>query len=161
MKKPEIQERPSGQSGKQKVYPGELAEPKDIRRLADEYRKAAHLLIKNGRRGAPLSWAPYRLSAIHAIELYLNAVVLHLGHEPTRVRGMQHNLSTRAELAIAGGLRLRKRTAAHLHAMVGNREYLVTRYETVVTMTVSQINRLTASLDEVANKVTERMTLDR
>jgi hypothetical protein len=38
--------------------------------------------------------------------------------------------------------------------MVGNREYLVTRYGAEMTSTVSQINRLTATLDEVANKVT-------
>ena len=42
----------------------------------------------------------------------------------------------------------------HLHAMTGNREYLVTRYGPEMTATVSQVNRLTATLDEVAKKVT-------
>ncbi len=88
---------------------GELAEPKDIRRLADEYRKAADLLLPLARRGEAMSRAPYRLSAIQAIELYLSALLL---HDP----------AARAELAIAGGLQLRKRTTAHLSAMTGNRE---------------------------------------
>jgi hypothetical protein len=60
--------------------------------------------------------------------------------------------------AIASNQRLpapsvRKRTALHLSAMEGNREYLVTRYGPEMTGTVSQINRLMATLDEVANKV--------
>jgi ribulose-5-phosphate 4-epimerase/fuculose-1-phosphate aldolase len=67
---------------------------------------------------------------------------------------MQHNLAERAKRAMDSGLQLRKRTAAHISAMVGNREYLVTRYGAEMTSTVSQINRLTATLDEVANKVT-------
>lgn len=67
---------------------------------------------------------------------------------------MHHNLAARTELAIAYGLRLRKLTAAHLSAMDGNREYLVTRYGPEMAATVSQINRLTATLEEVASKVT-------
>jgi hypothetical protein len=70
---------------------------------------------------------------------------------------MQHDLAARAELAIACGLRLKKRTTAHLNAMTGNREYLVTRYGPEMTTTISQINRLTATLEEVANKVTQIM----
>ena len=50
------------------------------------------------------------------------------GREAGVVRGMQHHLSARTHLAIESGLRLRKRTETHLHAMTGNREYLVTRY---------------------------------
>ena len=67
---------------------------------------------------------------------------------------MRHDLAARAEPAIACGLRLRKRTAAHLVALVGNREYVVTRYGPEMTATVSQINRLNATLEEVASKVT-------
>jgi hypothetical protein len=39
--------------------------------------------------------------------------------------------------------------------MMGNREYLVTRYGPEMTSTASQINRLTATLEEVAIKVTK------
>jgi len=127
--------------------------------LAEEYRKAAHLLLQLGRRGDPLSRAPCRLSAIHAIELYLNALLLFMGQETSRIRGLQHNLAARSEMAIANGLQLRKRTAAHLSAMAGNREYLVTRYGPEMTATISQINRLTATLDEVANKVSAMMAV--
>jgi hypothetical protein len=137
-----------------KLYPGEQAAPDDIWRLADEYRKAAHHLLTLGRRGDPLSRAPCRLSAIHAIELYLNALLLRQGHGASRIRGMQHNLAVRTELAMAGGLRLRKRTEAHLRTMTNDREYLVTRYGPEMNATVSQINRLTATLEEVATKVT-------
>ena len=143
--------KPGEKSG---TYPGELAAPHEIRRLADEYRQAAHMLLTLGRRGDPLSRAPFRFAAIHAIELYLNALLLHQGQEPGLVRGLQHNMAARTDMAIAGGLHLRKRTAAHLHAMAGNREYLVTRYGPEMTATVSQVNRLTATLEEVANKVT-------
>src|SRR3954451_6390199 len=38
-----------------------------IRRLAAEYQNAADHLLELGRRRDPLSRAPYRLSAIHAI----------------------------------------------------------------------------------------------
>lgn len=97
------------------------------------------------------------MSAIHAIELYLNALLLFRGQETSRIRGLQHDLAARTEMAIANGLQLRKRTAAHLSAMAGNREYLVTRYGPEMTATISQINRLTATLDEVANKVAAMM----
>jgi hypothetical protein len=134
-------------------YPGDAATAEDMLRLAEEYRKAAHLLIQLGRKRAPLTWAPCRLSAIHAIELFLNALLMHNGDESSAVRGMQHDLGKRFERAKHGGLQLRKRTASHLIAMVGSREYLVTRYGPEMTATVSQINRLTATLDEVAKKV--------
>ena len=65
-----------------------------------------------------------------------NALLLRQGHEPAGIRGMQHNLAARAELAIACGLHLRKRTKAHLSARIGNREYLVTRYSPDMTVTV-------------------------
>jgi hypothetical protein len=65
---------------------------------------------------------------------------------------MNHDLSARAMLAASKGLKLRKLTDAHLAKLVGNREYLVLRYEPEWKATVSQINRLTATLDELAKK---------
>lgn len=134
-------------------FPGQLATPRQVFQLAESYRHATQLLEPQGRPGDPLSRAPYRLAAIQAIELYLNALLLHQGHDAKRVRGMQHDLGARTELALAGGLRLRDRTAKHLASMVGNREYLITRYGPEMTSTVSQINRLSATLNEVAAKV--------
>jgi hypothetical protein len=97
----------------------------------------------------------FGLTAIHAVELYLNAFLLRHGHSPSQVRKLQHDLLARAELAIAGGLTLRKRTAEHLRSLSAGREYLVSRYAPELAETMSQINRLAATLDEVANKVSK------
>lgn len=134
-----------------RTYPGEGATGEDVLRLADEYRKAAEVLRKD-----PSVPGPCRLLAIHAIELYLNAFLLHAGQEHSRVRGMQHDLTTRALMVVARGLQLRKKTQEHLSAIHENREYLVTRYEPEMTA-VSQPNRLTATLEEVAKKVAEKV----
>lgn len=141
------------------AYPGEAATPAQIEALADEYRKASMVLLDLGRRGAPLSRAPFRLTAIHAIELYLNAFLLTRGHAPAEIRALQHNLWKRADLAIAFGLNLRKRTAEHLRSLSAAREYLVSRYGPELSATMSQINRLEATLNEVANKVTKLTAL--
>lgn len=134
------------------TYPGEGAKPDDILRLAAEYRAAAHWLLGQRRKGDAFSLAPCRLVAIHAIELYLNAFLLFSGVEQKSVRGLHHDLAQRMTLAAASGLVLRKRTAAHLLSMTGNREYLVTRYGPEMTTSLSQINRLMATLDELAKK---------
>ncbi|MER9450165.1 hypothetical protein [Mesorhizobium sp. M0254] len=135
-------------------YPGELASPQQIHDLAEEYRKGATLLLQLGRSGKPLTRAPFRLSAIHAIELYLTALLLHRGHDPNQIRKMQHDLAARAKHTGEAGLRLRAKTANHLQSLSQNREYLVTRYGPELAATASQINRLTATLEEVAAKVT-------
>ncbi|TIO04407.1 MAG: hypothetical protein E5X89_00060 [Mesorhizobium sp.] len=135
-------------------YPGELASPQQIHELAGEYRKAANLLLQLGRSGKPLTRAPFRLTAIHAIELYLTPLLLHRGHNPNQLRKMQHDLSARTEHALVVGLRLRSKTAKHLQSLSQNREYLITRYGPELAATASQINRLTATLEEVAAKVT-------
>ncbi|MFD1983334.1 hypothetical protein ACFSOZ_11715 [Mesorhizobium newzealandense] len=135
-------------------YPGELASPEQIHELAEEYRKAATELLKLGRSGKPLTRAPLRLCAIHAIELYLTALLLHRGHNPNQIRKMQHDLAARSAHTVEAGLRLRAKTAKHLQSLSQNREYLITRYGPELATTVSQINRLTATLEEVAAKVT-------
>ena len=134
------------------LYPGGVATAVDLLRLADEYHRAAVLLATLGRRGQPISRAPYRFAAIHALELYLSALLIHLGHMPSTVRGLQHDLAARADRALGGGLSLRKRTDAHLRAMAAVREYQVSRYDPQVGATLSQVNRLAATLEEVATK---------
>ena len=138
----------------QQHYPGDTATAEEVLRLAEEYQKAARVLIQQGRPGAPLTWAPCRWSAIHAIELFLGALLLHEGYAASEIRGMQHDLAERVERAKHSGLQLRRSTEEHIYAMVGNREYLVTRYGPEMTSPVSPINRLTATLNEVAKKVT-------
>lgn len=87
-----------------KSYPGESAAPSQVLRLADEYRLGALLLLAACRRGQSLSQAPFRHAALHAIELYLNSVLLEHGMAPAAVRGLQHDLARRAEMAAAAGL---------------------------------------------------------
>ena len=142
---------------KTKRYPGELATPTELMQLAIEYHKAAELLLTLGRRQQPLSRAPFRLTAIHAIELYLNAFLLHSQHSPAALRGLQHDFDTRTSMAMGNGLILRSRTVDHLRSMDINREYLVSRYGPELASTSSQINRLMATLGEVANKVIAKM----
>lgn len=136
----------------QSFYPGEKATPAEIVLLAAEYRRSAEMLLANGRSGAPLSWAPYRLVAMHAIELYLNAFLVAGGHSQASVRALQHDTASRSQLATVGNLRLRKRTVAHLISLSENREYLVARYDPS-PVSMSQLNRVHATLTEVALKV--------
>lgn len=136
-----------------KDYPGILATPAQFHELADAYRDAALLLLAAGQRRKPLTRAPFRLSAIQAIELYFNAHLLAHGHDPAEIRKLQHDLGARTELAAAAGLKLRQKTTAHLKSLHRNREYLVTRYGPELASQTSQINRLTATLDEVSRKV--------
>ena len=103
-------------------YPGNSATPEQLLQLAEEYRKAADALLPTGEKGSPTSFAPWRLLAIYAIELYLNASLLHFGLKPDEIRGLQHDMAARAELAIAK--ELSSGTAAHLATISTNREYL-------------------------------------
>lgn len=135
----------------QKFYPGESATPRQIAALADEYRQAADALLKTGRRGVPLSRAPYRFVAIHAIELYLNALLLAGGCPSADLRRMHDDLTSRSAMAV-DRLCLRKRTLAHLATLSETREYLTTRYAPEATI-ASELNRLDATLAEVAEKV--------
>jgi hypothetical protein len=139
--------------GQKFFYPGAVATPAQVLSLAEEYRQAALSLLPAGRRGQPLSRAPYRLVAIHSLELHLNALLLATGHPMAKVRGLQHDFATRTELAIAAGLKLRGRTILHLRGLSETREYVITRYDPHLSA-ASQLNRLAATLDEVAKKVT-------
>lgn len=141
-------------------YPGAIASPHQVLRLAAEYHEAARILGVRGRKRQPISRAPYRLTTIHAVELYLNAFLLHSGLDHGRVRGLQHDLAARTDLALKHGLLLRKRTATHLRTMTAGREYLVSRYGPELSSSLSQLNRLSATLAEVANKV-EAVIADR
>ncbi|WP_257558411.1 hypothetical protein [Sphingobium sp. CFD-2] len=139
--------------GESKPYPGEVATPNNIRQLADEYRGAAHDLMGRGKRGKPSSWAPARMTAIQAIELYLNALLLARGVKPAEIRGYQHDLRKRTANPAVSALRLRQRTLEHLGKLSEGREYLSIRYGPELSGNLSQLNRLMATLDEVATKV--------
>jgi hypothetical protein len=142
----------------QKFYPGEGSTPDELLALADEYKRAAETLLPNGRRRVPRSQAPYRLVAIHAIELYLNAFLVAAGLPPDQVRGYQHNLAKRTPLARLHRLILRKKTVGHLEALTLGRDYLATRYDPRAAAAYP-LNRLKATLDEVAEKVRDNIEL--
>lgn len=135
-------------------YPGDSATVADLLHHADEFRVAALVLVKKGRARVPSSWAPFRLCAIHAIELYLNALLKHFGATASQIRSFKHDLAARASVAVEKGLVLRKRTAAHLASMHETREYLVTRYGPELGSQMSKQNRLSATLEQVASGVT-------
>lgn len=137
----------------QKFYPGDEATPLQMVQLAAEHRRAAELLLAAGRRKAPLSFSPYRFVAIHAVELYLNAFLQAKGHAPKDVRGMQHNLAARTARVVEAGLKLRPKTRAHLETMTGSRENLIARYGPEQIATASELNRVGATLNEIATEV--------
>lgn len=136
-------------------YPGDHASPYDINRLADFYRDAAHRSSGSIQMGDPLSAGPMRLLAIHSIELNLSAYLLLQGSTWSAIRKMGHDLVARLECAMGNGLVLRQRTAAHIRAIARDREYLVARYGPDCLSTASQLNRLLATLEEVARKVSQ------
>ena len=111
--------------GSPDCYPGADARADELIRLANHYRGAANDLLRLVEEKGARRIAPCRLCAVHAIELYLNAFLLKLGHPPERIRDSGHDLAARAALASAGGLALRRRTAIHLATMTLGREYLV------------------------------------
>ncbi|MEL7258764.1 MAG: hypothetical protein AAFN80_13105 [Pseudomonadota bacterium] len=133
------------------TYPGSRAEVCELLNLAGAYYAAAANLLRNAEKKAPLSYAPARLCSIHSIELYLNAFLRHQGTSPEEIRGRRHNL---ADPGFVATLKLRKKTAIHLTTMTERREYLISRYAPELASQHTELNRLTATLDEVMNKTT-------
>jgi hypothetical protein len=135
------------------AYPGAHATAREIVLLADAYRAAAVSLQARERSGEALGRLPARLCAVHAIELYLNAYLLHAGMGPEAIRGCRHDLAERNRRAETLGLKLRRRTSEHLARMTAEREYLVLRYGPEMAGTVSECTRVKATMEEVARKV--------
>lgn len=141
----------------QAFYPGELLSAQETLALADNYRRAAERLHPPGGEWSPNLRAPYRLVAIHAVELYLNALLSFRGVGPSGIRGLQHNLANRAKSLCAHGVVLRTGTLLHLETLTSSREYLRARYEGEKRVKLTELNRLEATLKEVAEKVTARI----
>ncbi|WP_371054340.1 hypothetical protein [Rhodosalinus sp. K401] len=143
--------------GISRPYPGTNANPAEIFALAAEYHSAAEDLIRKGQPRQPMSRAPAQLCAIHAIELYLNAFLLASGEPPEKVRAHFHNLAVRAKTAVDRGLILRRLTLDHLVRMTEGREYLISRYGPELSGSVSESNRLMATLTGIARKVRQKI----
>lgn len=122
--------------------------------LAGEYHAAAKALRAHVRRGEPLSGAPFRFACLHAIELYLGAFLRLHGLCDGDLRKTGHQFCAKAALAVGHGLVLRAGTLGHLVEMTGRGEYRHMRYDPLaLAQQVSPVNRLEATLDEVAAKV--------
>ncbi|MQB45859.1 hypothetical protein DXT94_28460 [Rhizobium sp. ICMP 5592] len=132
------------------AYPGKAAGVRDILNLAKQYQDAANKL---GEGSSKLNQAPRRLLALHAMELYLNAFLIAKGVDPTTIRGFRRDLGERARLASDAGLVLRKRTVVHLATLSASNEYDVVSYAPELTSTLSQVNRVIATVDELSRKV--------
>ncbi len=133
-------------------YPGSDATVGQFLSLADDYLKAAHSLLP--QVGKLTSSAPVRLCAIHAIETYLNAFLMFHDVSREEIRGLQHNLKKRTEIAVAKGLMLKVKTHAHLLRLNDQREYLIVRYSPEQLDSLSELNRVFATLREISGKVT-------
>lgn len=138
-------------------YPGARASPYDLNLLADFYRDSAFRVAELVRPGQALSAAPLRLLAIQSIELNLSAYLLLNGVSAIEVRRMGHDLACRVKMASELGLVLRQRTADHIAAVVRDREYLIARYGPDCLSNVSELNRMLATVQEVATKVSQAM----
>ena len=130
-------------------YPGSLATVREIIDLANEYYHAANVLFQRAQKEAPLSYAPARFCAIHAIELYLNAFLRHEGIAPEQIRRRMHNL---ADPTFVTTLKLKKKTAQHLETIVAKREYLIARYAPDQYSQHTELNRLSATMAEIMMK---------
>jgi hypothetical protein len=132
-------------------YPGSETDPIDLLRHAESYRSGAMMLLKPG--GDRCLRAPGRLCAIQGIELYLNAYLLHRGESSASIRSIQHDMARRVQLARKHGIVLRAKTTEHLNTLSRNREYVAVRYAPEMEMRLSPLNRLTATLNQVAGAV--------
>nr|WP_234914425.1 hypothetical protein [Rhizobium rhizogenes]QCL09444.1 hypothetical protein pC5.7c_577 [Rhizobium rhizogenes]QCL09612.1 hypothetical protein pC5.8a_120 [Rhizobium rhizogenes] len=132
------------------AYPAKAAGVRDILNLAQQYQDAASKL---GEGSSKPNQAPRRLLALHTMELYLNAFLLAKGVDPTTIRGFRHDLGERTRLASDAGLILRKRSVAHLATLSSRNEYDAISYAPELMSTLSQMNRLMATVDELSRRV--------
>jgi len=143
----------------QNSYPGSTASTREVLELAGAYNNAAVVLFINaeklgGLTYAPLHYAPARMCAIHAIELFLNAFLRHEGISHGQIRGRMHNL---ADPSFVTTLKLRKKTAQHLQDMSEKREYLISRYGPEMVSQHTEVNRLMATSEEIMQKVCKHL----
>jgi len=125
------------------------------------YRAGSEAHLNNvelGRHGRHRTnvwdYAPARMCAIHAIELFLNAFLRHEGISHGQIRGRMHNL---ADPSFVTTLKLRKKTAQHLRDMSEKREYLISRYAPEMASQHTEVNRLMATSEEIMQKVCKHL----
>jgi len=134
------------------AYPGDQANVDEVLALADQYARCARHLYNGLNAAKPLQVAPARFCAMHALELYRNALARSLGERNADVRSRVHNLYDPVHVAV---LRLRKATAKHLYDLSERREYLIARYGPECTDQHLPMDTLLSTLNEVSEKVSK------
>jgi hypothetical protein len=139
-----------------KAYcPGDGMDAMSTLALAEEFAQASMSLRKFCRKGCLNSHAPFRFAALHAIELYLAAYLRFHGLDNSELRSTGHRLCDKLKCATNYGLSLGKKTQEHIAELTNKQEYLVVRYDSTLLPRLTQINRLEATRDELAAKVTQ------
>lgn len=128
---------------------------RDVLDLATQYKAAA---VKLGEAPSSPNHLPQRLLALHAIELYLDALLQAKGLDDEPIHNFQHDLGGPGRRAGAAGLVLRKRTLAHVATLSSAQEYLIVRYAPELASTLSQVSRVMTTLEEVSRKVPKMVT---
>ncbi len=137
-------------------YPGSETDPRKLFELAGTYRLAFDTLCDQMQKGPGGLHSPASFCGIHAIELYLQALLRMDGVCPVEARGFRHRLSDIAAHPSVAALALRKRTRDHLCSITQSREYLVVRYAPDLKAERSQRNQIEASLEDLARKIGAR-----
>lgn len=125
--------------------------PQDMLQLADAYAAAAVKLdeLRPKGKGNVLGQAPFRFAAMHAIELYLTAVLLAQGNDAKQLTKLRHDLRARLEKA---DVRLRDKTVKHLNALTDHKEYRATRYQPQDLPNLTPLTAVTGALQDVRKK---------
>lgn len=126
---------------------------RELIELAASYAEAAEKLKELWKKGVPLSQAPFRFVAIHAIELYLNAYLETNDHDPKEIRGLQHDLQKKTNCAMADGLKLKLRTVKYLGKLTANADYTCARYKPASLKQPAPPSQLLAAMNDVKDKV--------
>lgn len=122
----------------------------DLLVLARQYGAAACQLRPHGRE---TGWGPYRFCVLHATELCLSALLLHMGHGWRDIAKMQHDLTQRANLCARHGLTLRRRSLSLLSLLSEKGAYRGARYNPASIADDLHPAQLLALFVDVAQKV--------
>ncbi|EFL88403.1 hypothetical protein [Ahrensia sp. R2A130] len=139
-------------------YPGDHETAQSLFALAQHYDAAALLVLPMRKKKNAASWAPFRFLSLHAVELYLNAALLHRGQTVADIRGLKHDLIARTDFAESKGLNLEASTVKHLQQTNAKRAYVASRYEAKPRFAPACPAHFEEALKDVAAKVKRMLT---
>lgn len=97
--------------------------------IAEEYKRAAELLGADAMQSGRM---PHRLLALHALERFLRAHLLHTGQTPEAIRDFRHDIEKMRVDCEAHGLRISKQSRHFITAVAAEGDYVRVRYDTGV-----------------------------